>query len=215
MRRLPDIVLAAAVLAGVSFLAARYVALPEALEIAWKGSGVALLAVYASLRARGTDGWLIASVMALGALGDVLLETHGMVIGALAFLAGHLAAIGLYWRNRRPSLTRSQVLLAILIVPATAITAFLLPADRAGAPGIALYATGLGVMAAMAWASRFPRMRVGIGALMFVASDLLIFARSGPLHGTTWVGPSIWALYFVGQALICVGVVSTLAKERD
>jgi uncharacterized membrane protein YhhN len=64
-------------------------------------------------------------------------------------------------------------------VPATVIIAYLLPADRAGAPGVALYSLGLSLMAATAWTSRFHRFRVGIGAVMFVVSDLLIFARAG------------------------------------
>ncbi len=212
---LPNLILAAAVLGGVSFLAANRFALPDPAMIAWKGSGVALLAVYAATRARTADGWLITAVMALGAAGDVLLETHGMIPGAVAFLAGHLVAIALYLRNRRPSLTRSQLLLALLIVPATVITAWLLPADRAGAPGIALYAAGLAAMAAAAWISRFPRMSVGLGALMFVASDLLIFARLGPLEHSPLIGFAIWALYFAGQLRICLGVVGTLARPAS
>lgn len=208
------LILACAILGGVSFLASAYLALPDPAMIAWKGSGVALLALYAAVRAKSLDGWLLVAVMALGATGDVLLETHGLVTGAIAFLAGHLVAITLYLRNRRPSLSRSQLLLAALIVPATVITAYLLPGDRAGAPGIAFYATGLAVMAAAAWISRFPRLSVGLGALMFVASDLFIFARTGPLAGLAWVSPVVWALYFAGQLRICLGVVGTLAQEK-
>ncbi|WP_340644070.1 lysoplasmalogenase family protein [Phenylobacterium sp.] len=211
---LPKLVLALAILGGVSFLVANRFALPEPAMIAWKGSGVALLAVYAAMRARTLDGWLLAAVMALGATGDVLLETHGLTAGAVAFLAGHLVAIALYLRNRRPSLERSQLLLAILIIPATVVIAYLLPADRAGAPGVALYSAGLALMAATAWISRFPRMQVGLGALMFVASDLLIFARAGPLEHNPWIGFAIWALYFAGQLRICLGVAGTLAKRE-
>ncbi|MDP3867029.1 lysoplasmalogenase family protein [Phenylobacterium sp.] len=210
---LSKLILALAILAGVSFLAANRFALPEAATIVWKGSGVALLALYAATRAKTPDGWLLAVVMALGATGDVLLETHGLVTGAVAFLAGHLVAIALYLRNRRPALEPSQRLLAILIVPATVIIAYLLPADRAGAPGVAFYSTGLALMAAAAWISRFPRMSVGLGALMFVASDLLIFARAGPLEHNPWVGFGVWALYFAGQLRICLGVVGTLARR--
>ena len=147
--------------------------------------------------------------MAFGAMGDMLLEIAGLTLGALAFLAGHLVAIGLYWRNRRPSPSR----LALLLVPATVIVAFLLPADRAGAPGVAVYALGLSLMAVCAWSSRFPRSRVGAGALMFLVSDLLIFARAGPLHGQAWVGFAIWSLYFAGQALISVGVTGALSAR--
>jgi uncharacterized membrane protein YhhN len=34
-------------------------------------------------------------------------------------------------------------------------------------------------MAAAAWSSRFPRYRVGAGAVLFVISDWLIFSRMG------------------------------------
>jgi uncharacterized membrane protein YhhN len=48
---------------------------------------------------------------------------------------------------------------------------------------------------------------------MFVASDLLIFARGGPLAGQTWVGFFVWSLYFAGQALICTGVARALGED--
>ncbi len=200
------------IIGGVSYIAAWGLSLPVPLELAWKSSGVGLLAVYAALKARDRDGWLLAVVMAFGALGDMLLH-FGLVPGALAFLVGHLVAIGLYLRNRRPALTRSQLALGVLIVPATVIIAYLLPGDRAGAPGIALYATGLALMAATAWTSRFPRFRVGIGALMFVVSDLLIFARSGPIPESFASGLAVWGLYYFGELLICVGVVGALAQK--
>jgi len=211
---LPRFVLAASVVAGVSYVASWNMGLPEVSATAWKGAGVALLALYAGLLARSLDGWLICTVLAFGALGDVLLEAVGLTTGAVAFLVGHLIAIGLYLRNRRASLTPSQRLLAICLIPATVIIAFFLPADRAGAPGVALYALGLSLMAATAWTSRFPRLGAGLGAVMFVASDLLIFARSGPLADAAWIGLAIWGLYYLGQLLICLGVTGALAKDR-
>uniref|UniRef100_B0SZE5 YhhN family protein n=1 Tax=Caulobacter sp. (strain K31) TaxID=366602 RepID=B0SZE5_CAUSK len=212
---LSKVVLIASILAGVSYVAAWDRGLPQALELTWKGLGVGLLAVYAALNAQNPhekrlDGWLLVAVMAFGALGDVLLGAAGLTVGALAFLAGHLVAIGLYLRNRRPSPTRSQMALAVVLVPAVVVIAFLLPADRAGAPGVALYSLGLALMAATAWLSRFPRWRVGIGALMFVVSDLLIFGRAGPLPDNFATGLAVWGLYYFGQLLICVGVVENL-----
>jgi len=202
------------VIAGVSYVASWELSLAPAASTVWKGAGVTLLAVYAGLRARDLDGWLICVVMALGALGDVLLETSGLTTGALAFLVGHVAAIALYLRNRRARLTPSQILLALVLPPATVAIAYALPSDRAMAPGIALYSAGLSLMAACAWISRFPRLKTGLGAVMFVVSDLLIFARAGPLAGEAWVGYGVWGLYFAGQFLICVGVVATLAADR-
>jgi uncharacterized membrane protein YhhN len=210
---LARLTLAAAVIGGVSYVASWNLPLSEAASLTWKGSGVALLAVYAGLKARSLDGWLICAVMAFGAAGDVLLGAAGMEVGAAAFLVGHLIAIWLYARNPRPTTTPSQRILPIVLVPATVAIAWMLPADRAGAPGVALYALGLAAMAAFAWLSRFPRYWVGIGALMFVVSDLLIFARSGPLEGQAWVGYAIWTLYFGGQLLIALGVTQTLERE--
>lgn len=205
-------VLIASIIAGVSYVAAWDRGLPQAADLTWKGLGVGLLAVYAALNARTLDGWLLVAVMAFGALGDVLLGAAGLTVGALAFLAGHLVAIVLYLRHRRPSPTRSQIALAVALVPAVVIVAFLLPADRAGAPGVTLYSLGLALMAATAWISRFPRYRVGIGALMFVVSDLLIFGRAGPLPDSFAVGLGVWGLYYFGQLLICLGVVSSLSR---
>ena len=75
------------------------------------------------------------------------------------------------------------------------------------------YTGGVAVMAATAWASRFPRYRTGIGAMLFLASDLFIFAGEGGALAksvTMWL---VWPLYFAGQALIAWGVVRTLASE--
>jgi uncharacterized membrane protein YhhN len=68
-------------------------------------------------------------------------------------------------------------------------------------------------MAASAWISRFPRYLTGIGAMMFLGSDLLIFARLGPLAGSALPGLLIWPLYFAGQVLIAWGVTQTLKQD--
>ena len=207
-------VLVASLAIGISYMASWHLALPAAAGTVWKGAGVALLALYAALRARNLDGWMLCAVLAFGALGDVLLETHGLNVGAMAFLIGHVVAIVLYLRHRRPRLGRSDAVFAALLVPVSVGIAFLLPADRAMAPGVALYSTGLALMAASAWISRFPKAMTGLGALMFVVSDLLIFARGGALAGQAWVGFGIWTLYYFGQVLICLGGVRGLSRER-
>jgi uncharacterized membrane protein YhhN len=198
--------LRAAVFAGLSYVAIWGLGFGPAVMVIWKGAGVTLLALWAAMQARDQNGWLLAAVMAFGAAGDVLLEVAGLMTGAAAFAVGHLTAIWLYARNRRAVLTVSQRLLAVLIIPTTVITAYVLPADRSSALGIAVYALLLSAMAAMAWTSRFPRYRTGIGAIMFVASDVLIFARLGPVPDTVTIGVAVWLLYFVGQWLIAVGV---------
>jgi uncharacterized membrane protein YhhN len=207
-----DLIFVAALIAGISYYWADGWLTDDWLLTAWKGKGVGLLALWAALRARNRDGWLMALVLALGATGDVLLDALGLIEGAVAFLAGHLVAIWLYLRHRRSGVAGNPMI-AGAIALLTAIIAFALPDARGEAPGIALYALGLGAMAGAAWTSRFPRVTVGLGAMLFVLSDLLIFARMGPMAGSALPGLLIWPTYFAGQALIAWGVVRALVRE--
>ena len=201
--------LLASLVAGVSYFFVKDAALAGLFKIAWKGAGMALLAVYALRHAPGRDGKMLAAVMALGAAGDMAIEIS-LEAGAGCFFIGHVIAIALYARHRRPRLTQSQKAAAAALLLGTPLIAFLLPADRSAAPAVALYALALGGMAAAAWSSAFPRYRVGLGAVLFVASDLLIFARMGPLAASPLPGMLIWPLYYIGQLLICTGAVSRL-----
>lgn len=204
-----DLLFLAALLLGFGYFAARRMG---AGDVPWmivlKGSCVGTMALWAAIQARGTDGWLIAGVLGLGALGDVLIETHGFQFGGGAFLAGHVVAIALYLRNQQGKLWR-----AALVAVAVAYFSWRLPYARGLASGIALYGFGLGLMAGTALVSRFARDNVGFGVLLFVASDLMIFASIGPLHGSPLPGLTIWPLYVAGQAAIAWGVVTRLREE--
>lgn len=190
----------AALIAGASYWLATELPVPALALIVWKGMGVGLLALWAARRARDTDGWLLAAVLAFGAAGDVLLEAVGLEAGAVAFLIGHAIASILYLRNRRP---RSRWL-AMLLGLGVAVVAAYLPPDRTAAVGVAFYSLWLGTMAGLALMSRF--RLAAVGAWLFVASDLLIFAEQGALAASYVPDLLIWPLYFTGQALIAWGV---------
>lgn len=205
----------AALIGGVSFMIAVAQRLDDSAIHIWKTSGVALLAVWAAANARSRDGWMIAAALAFGALGDWMLDAIGLMQGAVAFAIGHGIAITLYLGNRRMAMTGSQKLLALAVVPLALVIAWGLTKQAVpGQMGAAVgYTAIVALMAATAWASRFPRYRTGIGAMIFLASDLFIFAGEGGALSrdvTMWL---VWPLYFAGQALIAWGVVSTLAME--
>lgn len=182
--------------------------LGETYMILLKGAGVGFLALYALLRASGADHIILALALALSAAGDMALELWFEVGGAL-FAASHLVACVLYLRNRRENPSFSQSLLGLaLFIGAPAISYLL--SDRIE---IAIYASTLGLMAACAWMSRFPRYRVGIGAVLFVISDWLIFSRMGSFDLGVLPDLLIWPLYFAGQLMIATGVVQTLRGE--
>lgn len=205
--------LLASLIAGISYFLVKEAPIGGTWLMAWKGAGVALLAVYAAQRAKGFDGGLIALAMAFGAAGDVVLEVSFLFGGAL-FAAGHVIAIALYWRNRRERATGSQKLAGTALLIATPLIAGAMTYPLPNWQIATAYSALVGAMAAAAWTSRFPRYRVGVGAVLFVASDLLIFAaESGqaPRDVTDWL---IWPLYYGGQFLIATGVVQTLRKDR-
>ncbi|WP_417621638.1 lysoplasmalogenase [Parasphingorhabdus sp.] len=186
--------------------------LPEPLIVLWKGAGVSFLAIYALVRLHRLDGKIVGAFMAFGALGDMALE-YDMIIGAGAFMVGHFLAIAFYSRYRRHKLGFSQKLFAILLVPLSIGIAWALPSDRGSALTIALYCLSVAGMAAMAWTSRFSRYQVGAGAILFLVSDLLIFARMGPLETSIIPDLFIWPFYYFGQFMIATGIVRTLRHE--
>ncbi|PKB25495.1 putative membrane protein YhhN [Novosphingobium kunmingense] len=204
--------LVASLVASISYYFVRNGAVPDLFEWLLKGAGVALLVVYALARHGGNDSRTIAAVMACGALGDVLIE-YRMEAGAAAFLVGHLVAMALYLRHRRTALAASQRLLALVLLVAIPVIAWLLPADRGAALPVAFYSLALAGMVACAWTSSFSRYQVGLGAVMFAVSDLLIFARMGPLADSIVPNLLIWPLYYFGQFLICTGVVGELRRR--
>jgi uncharacterized membrane protein YhhN len=206
--------LLASLIAGISF-PATWLLLPiegNVFAIVWKMAAVGLLVPFALRRHHEGEFIWLAVMLTFYALGDGLIEL-GMIPGALAFAAGHIVAIWLYARHRRVGPTFSQKLLALTILVLTPVIAYFLPGDADAGVQVAAYSVILAGMAAMAWSSNFPRYRVGTGAVLFVISDLLIFARLGPLAESELTGVAIWYLYYFGVLMIAVGVAQTLVKR--
>lgn len=206
--------LLASLVAGLSF-PATWLLLPfdgNIYSIVWKMAAVGLLVPYALRRHHEGEFVLLAVMLGFYTLGDGLIELS-MIYGALAFAAGHLIAIWIYARHRRAGAVFSQKLFAVTLFVLTPFIAFFLPGDMESGMQVAAYSVILSAMAAMAWHSNFPRYRVGTGAVLFVISDLLIFARLGPLADSEITGIAIWYLYYFGVLLIATGIAQTLVKR--
>lgn len=202
----------AAIGAGISYMIPIFLQSYQDVTTLWKGAGVGLLAFWAARNAWNLDGRLIAAVLGMGALADMVLESD-FLVGGTIFAFGHMLAIYFYLRNRRKNLSSSQKLLALLLVPLATYIAWTMPHDPQEAHQAGLYSLFVTAMAGAAWVSRFPRYRTGMGAMMFVLSDLFIFSRFGPFEGSRFPDFLVWPLYFGGQALIAWGVVDTLTRE--
>jgi hypothetical protein len=206
--------LLASLAAALAFYYLRWGPWPELYLIPVKGAAVGLLAVYLWLRHSSPDARLMAWAFGAAALGDMALEIEtDRLIAGLLFFAYHVMAMGVYLRNRRPQLTPSQKAAVVAMLLLTPLLGWLLPADRGEAMNVALYALALGAMAASAWASVFPRYRVGAGAVLFLLSDLMLFAEMGPLQGHIVPQVLVWPVYYLGQLLIATGVAQTLRKR--
>lgn len=178
--------------------------------IALKGAAVGMLAVYAWLRHAGRDATILTVALALAACGDIAMELDERWAGML-FLASNLLAVALYLHNRRQQLSGSQRAAGLALLLLTPAIAYSLAAARPVVGLLGLNPMVLGVMAAAAWTSRFPRYRVGIGALLLVAAGLLQIVG----HGQFALGAAIWPLAYLGQLMICTGVIRTLRRDHQ
>ncbi|MFM7403641.1 MAG: lysoplasmalogenase family protein [Erythrobacter sp.] len=178
-----------------------------------KGASVSLLALYVLLRVpqgkHRADGLLLVLALLLASAGDVAIELDFVTGGAL-FAAAHCASIVLYLRNRHARPSPMQKLTGAGLLIGTPLVSYLL----SGEVQIAIYASFLGTIAAAAWMSHYPRYRVGTGAVLFVASDWLIFSRIGPFDLAPLPDLLIWPLYYAGQVMIATGIVQCLRGEQ-
>lgn len=201
--------LMASILAAVAYYFLWNNPIAEPFLIALKGAGVGFLAIYALRRTVGLDGAILTIALALSAAADMVLEIEFEAGGAL-FFASHCVAVALYLRNRREELAGLDIALAVALLALMPLVAWAL----SGRGDIAIYSSSLGLMAASAWLSRFARFRVGLGAMLFILSDWLIFSRMGTYDLAPLPDLLIWPTYYAAQLMIATGVVQTLRAER-
>ncbi len=176
-------ILLASMAAALAFFFMRQSPLPELFLVPLKGAAVGLLALYAFMRHRGRDAYHLGAIMIVAALGDMAMEVDHHCRGAALLPATTWCHRALpahpreHCRSDPEGRCRGN---------AAAHAGYLLAASRSTAPRrcpLALYGLAVGGMAACAWLSAFPRYRVGLGAVLFLASDVLIVAGYGPLMG--------------------------------
>lgn len=198
---------------GLSFPLHDFFNMPDIAIIAWKMSAVGCLALYALRNHHHGHFIVLASILGFYALGDGLVEFY-IEIGGIAFAIGHIIAIYLFSRYRRPKLSPSQKILtfAIPIVAPFIAWAIVRTPTETGLDA-ALYTFLLSAMAAMAWSSSFSRYRTGLGAILFIISDLLLFSRFKVGDNNMILNLSVWYSYYFGVFLIATSIVQTMRKK--
>ena len=179
-------------------------------SIALKGLSVAPLAVMAWRSALPKrDALFLGLALALGSLGDVLLDWSPDLFpaGLGAFLVGHFLYIGLFWRNRpKPArmVPLDMMIVFALALFATFMSLWLLPSTGSLAPAVAMYVGALTGMVVSAVALQLPERWVMLGALLFLLSDTILAVSKfkGAVPGRDLI---VWPTYYFGQLLIAVG----------
>ncbi len=201
--------LMASLVVAISYIFHHSLPLGDEWIMLWKASACGFLALYA-LHHHNKGPYLhFAIIMLFSALADALVN-YDLIWGGSVFAIAHIVAINFYAKHRRPSPTVSQRGLGFILPVANPLLAFAATHD----PMTAAYALVSGIMAGMAWTSSFPRYRTGIGALLFLLSDLMIFTGIGSTAESILPQMTIWVVYYFGQLLIAVGVVQTLVKQN-
>ncbi|MFD6683816.1 lysoplasmalogenase [Micromonospora parva] len=175
-----------------------------------------LLAAYlwrASAERGARPDRLLLAALAFATGGDIALMIDGtgwFLAGMACFLGTHLCYLAAFTRHgaatalRRPPLVAVPVVYALLTVVALAwMWAGL--TDAGLAVPVAGYAIALAAMAATATTRGW---RVGLGAALFLGSDLLIAAGVAEVAQPPGAPVLIMASYAAGQALIVTGSVA-------
>ncbi len=191
---------------GIGYVFVERSAMLGGLAVLWKGACVALLIPYALRWPAVRQRAFVGLFLGFYAAGDVVLE-FDLVNGAFLFVCGHLVAIIYFWLNRRSDPTASQRALAIIIPLAALVSGWFLSPTPGDEPGLLVYVSFVSVMAGMAWYSRFPRYRTGLGGLLFLASDIVLLAREGGLLADSLASWLVWPLYYVGVFMMTTGIV--------
>ncbi|MBI1187727.1 MAG: hypothetical protein GC206_10445 [Alphaproteobacteria bacterium] len=222
-----------AVLAFSAALAVSYGALGQVMAgwgvsiyalAALKASGILLLALLAAMRRRR----LLMAALYLGAMGDVGLAFGGrfFLIGAGAFLLGHLCYIALFLRSDANVALALRTpwrigAIAAVVAAAIALTLALVPQDDPLFLPLSLYTGVLALMTMTALTLPAARSLAMLGAALFFVSDGFVAAnmfhpQSDPTlaFASSFTG---WMLYWAGQAGLCVGMLAApepIAESR-
>lgn len=198
---------------GVAF--EELASLPKPLIVATKGLFSILLAISVFAARKGLASQMVGTALAISAVGDMLLVTVGSAAGGLTFAIAHVLAGYAYAKNRRESNPAALWIAASAVPLIAVVSSYLVLHGSDQNILMSLFPLISGSMAALAILSRFPLWLSGLGAAIFVASDVLFLADLGVLqHSGEW-GFLTWASYAVGYAMVARGAASFSTTEGN
>jgi uncharacterized membrane protein YhhN len=192
---------------------------PSRWRMVVKTASTALLSAVAAMRG---GPLLLVGALGLGSIGDAFLawdDETSFLCGLASFLLAHILYVALFFGKNTNGAAGFQVLfegwramaaggLAVLV---PVMIASLMP--RLGSelrPPVVVYSLTIFVMAITALT--LENNQVIFGAIMFCSSDSILAAERFLVSPTSsrrpWMQHAVWVLYYGGQLLIAVGVLS-------
>ena len=176
------------------------------------GIMLALYCVYAP----SVPLYVMAAGFALSALGDFFLDIpddKGFLPGLGAFFAAHIAFLAYLWPHMIPLPLLSPALLVVfglLFIGNAWFYLWLRPAlEPSLRVPVAAYSSIIALMGMAAIGTTLPSTFVPLGALLFIASDVVLaiekFKTKFPYAKTL-----NWLLYASGQIILAIGVVGVI-----
>jgi uncharacterized membrane protein YhhN len=163
--------------------------------------------------------WPLVFGLILGGAGDAAMALRQRATSPLPlfiamglFFAGHVGYAVTFFRERAYRPARAAWA-GTLVVAALVAAWILLPRLGSLAGPVALYATSLTLMTALAALRRSPRPMVFVGATLFFVSDVLIGARLGGAPVPVAVLALSLPAYYLGQYWIARGWASDALSE--
>lgn len=178
-----------------------------------KTGSVALLAVLAFIEGGPI---LLVAALALSAIGDACLayrSDRAFMGGLVAFLLGHLAYVALFMLGGSgiDAVTGWRMALAVVMILAVAGSIATLWRGVPGALKLPVVVYSLAILGMGIASLTVPNPVVTLGAVLFMASDSLLAIgrfRGDLAEGRGWMPYAVWALYYLAQAIITLGVLA-------
>tara|TARA_R110001606_G_scaffold313588_1_gene460216 strand:- start:50 stop:697 length:648 start_codon:yes stop_codon:yes gene_type:complete len=181
-----------------------------------KTTSTALLALWAYLAG---GPLLLVAALGLSSLGDLFLALKGeawLKPGMAAFFLAHVAYVALFWslgaEERTLLVLAAQI---VLVLAGAAFIRWLVPWLGEMRNPVIIYAGVILMMGAAALNLQPALWPVTLGALMFIASDVILslqlFTKPADAPAGMLSSLAVWFLYFGGQVLIAWGLLAVLA----
>jgi len=187
-------------------------ALDYKLVVIWKllsAGFLTLPVVIAAWVKRSKPLVLLATALCIIIFADFLLAVKYVTISGGVFILAHIIAMSAYFlaRQKRQNISAAVRALSMLIAGLVILMASIIIKTTDISLALAIFPIFSALAASFALRSQFPVHLTGLGAVIFMMSDVTFVLGSLGGNGAAHLGWIVWICYFAGLALITRGAL--------